>query len=197
MLGSALLSRHAEAWRAATSHPFLDGVREGTLAPAAFATWLEQDYHFVGDLLSFQARLLALAPRPAQAVLAGGLVALEAELSWYEAIAERDRLNLAAPRHATTEAYLAELGGLLDEGFAVAITGLWALELTYLVAWQGAAPGAGRYREFVEHWTAAGFADYVAGLEKHVDDSPAAEAAFVRVLRLEREFWEMAMGGRG
>src|SRR5690348_3976451 len=133
MHGSALLSRHAEAWRAATSHPFLDGVRVGTLAPAAFATWLEQDYHFVGDLLSFQARLLALAPRPAQAVLAGGLVALESELSWYEAVAERDRLDLTAPRHASTEAYGGELGRLLDEGFAVAITALWALELTYLV----------------------------------------------------------------
>ena len=26
-----LLSRHADAWRGATAHPFLDAVREGTL----------------------------------------------------------------------------------------------------------------------------------------------------------------------
>jgi thiaminase len=37
MSGSGLLERHAEDWRAATAHPFLDGVREGTLPPGAFA----------------------------------------------------------------------------------------------------------------------------------------------------------------
>ena len=56
--------------------PFLDGVRDGTLPPAAFDRWLAQDALFVADLLRFQARLLARAPRPAQAVLAAGAVAL-------------------------------------------------------------------------------------------------------------------------
>jgi hypothetical protein len=58
-------------WTAATRHPFLDAVREGTITDSAFDRWLGQDALFVGDLLTFQARLLARAPRPAQAVLAG------------------------------------------------------------------------------------------------------------------------------
>jgi len=35
----------------------------GMLPAAAFDTWLAQDRRFVGDLLWFQARLLARAPR--------------------------------------------------------------------------------------------------------------------------------------
>src|SRR3712207_927117 len=65
-----LPSRSPDAWRAATRHPFLDAVRDGTIPVAAFDTWLVQDARFVADLLRFQARLLARAPRPAQAVLA-------------------------------------------------------------------------------------------------------------------------------
>ena len=54
-----LPSRLADAWRAATRHPFLDRVRDGSVTTAAFDTWLAQDSLFVGDLLWFQARLLA------------------------------------------------------------------------------------------------------------------------------------------
>jgi formylaminopyrimidine deformylase / aminopyrimidine aminohydrolase len=60
-----LLVRHADAWARATRSPFLDAVRDGSLPPAVFDTWLVQDAHFLGDLLRFQARLLARAPRPA------------------------------------------------------------------------------------------------------------------------------------
>ena len=68
------------------SGPPLPGIRflmrcvRARLPDAAFDRWLGQDALFVGDLLTFQARLLARAPRPAQAVLAGGCVALVAEL---------------------------------------------------------------------------------------------------------------------
>ncbi len=79
-----LLSRHPDAWRAATRHPFLDAVRDGNVPVAAFDTWLVQDARFVTDLLVFLARLLARAPRPAQAVLAAGAVSLVAELDWFD-----------------------------------------------------------------------------------------------------------------
>ena len=76
------------------SGPPLPGIRflmrgEGTITDSAFDRWLGQDALFVGDLLTFQARLLARAPRPAQAVLAGGCVALVAELDWFEVQAAR------------------------------------------------------------------------------------------------------------
>jgi thiaminase/transcriptional activator TenA len=191
---SELLQRHADAWRAATVHPFLLGVHDGDLVEGAFATWLRQDHLFVIDLLGFQARLLAKAPRSAQSVLAAGLVALEAELTWFEECADRDGLALGGTRHRTTEAYRAELDRLLMEPFDVGMTGLWALELAYLEAWRGAAPGAPEYRPYIEHWTVPEFGQYVTGLELHASDSPAAEAAWLRIVHLEREFWDMAMG---
>jgi thiaminase/transcriptional activator TenA len=197
-----LLARYPDAWRAATRHPFLAAVRDGTLPAAAFATWLAQDYLFVGDLLVFQARLLARAPRPAQAVLATGLVALEAELTWFEQQAERLGLRLATARHPVTAAYHHYLQALDGAPAAVALTALWALERAYLEAWQSAAPGAPDYRAFVDHWTAPAFAEYVAGLERVADaalatgdDAGQAEAAFRRVAELERDFWQMALDG--
>ncbi len=196
MSGFRLLERHAGEWRAATSHPFLDGIREGSLPGDTFAVWLQQDYLFVNDLLSFHARLLATALRRAQEVLAGGLVTLESELTWFEAQMVRRGLILDGPPHPTTQAYREELDRLLSEPFEVAMTALWALEQAYLEAWRGTAPGATQYREFVEQWTVPNFATYVTGLEVHSSDSPGAEVAWVRILRLEHDFWDMALGRR-
>jgi formylaminopyrimidine deformylase / aminopyrimidine aminohydrolase len=196
-----LLERHPVAWRGGIRHPFLDAVREGTLPAGAFEAWLVQDYLFVADLLVFQARLLARAPRRAQAVLAGGLVGLEAELGWFEDRAVERGLELEAPRHPTTVAYRDLLFGLEHEDYTAGITALWALERAYLGAWRSAAPGHPDYREFVQHWTAPEFADYVTGLEEAASAAlesagerewDGAEAAFLEVTRLEKDFWEMA-----
>ena len=196
MAASELLQRYVTEWRAATAHPFLDGVGDGGLPVAAFSAWLHQDRRFVSDLLAFQARLLAAAPRSAQAVLAADLVALEAELSWFEEQMGLRGLILVAARRPTTETYRQELERLLAEPFEVAITALWAMELAYLEGWRGAAPGASKYREFVEHWTAPSFASYVGDLEVHATDSPAAEAAWLRIVCLEREFWDIGLSSR-
>jgi thiaminase len=195
-----LLARHAAAWRAASRHPFLDGVRDGTLPEGAFATWLVQDHLFVQDLLQFQARLLARAPRHAQPVLAGGLVALEAELTWFEEQASQLSLELTGERHPTTEAYRRFMASLDARPFAAALTALWALERAYLEAWSAASPGADAYRPFVEHWTVPEFAAYVAALAAAADralaeDDTGAEAAFLETARLEAAFWEMSASG--
>lgn len=193
-----LLEYHPAAWREAIRHPFLDAVREGALPAGAFEAWLAQDYLFVADLLVFQSRLLARAPRPDQAVLASGLVGLEAELGWFEEKARERGLELGAPRHPTTSEYRGFLIGLEAEPYAVGITGLWALERAYLEAWRSAAPGHPEYQEFVEHWTTPEFAEYVAGLERATGSALAsgegerAEAAFLEVARLEKKFWEVA-----
>lgn len=204
MKAADLLERNPEAWQAATRHPFLEAVREGSFPSGAFEDWLVQDYLFVGDALVFQARLLPRAPRLAQAVLAGGLVAIEAELGWFEAHAEERGLALDAPRHPTTAAYRDLLAGLEREPYPAAITALWAVERAYLEAWRGAAPGHPDYRQFVEHWTTPEFAGYVTGLEEAADaalehcgeqERERAGTAFLEVARLERDFWEMAWSG--
>lgn len=189
-----LLQRHPEIWRGATAHPFLTAVRDGSLPAGAFDTWLVQDARFVADLLRFQARLLARAPRPAQAVLAGGLVALVEELAWFEEQAAARGLDLTAPALPATAAY-AELLERLDAAeVPVALTALWTIERTYLDAWTTALPGAPAYREFVEHWTVPGFAGYVAGLETAADAvGGGGDVVFTEVVAAEVAFWDMAL----
>jgi thiaminase len=193
-----LIERCASEWRAATQHPFLDAVRTGTLPMEAFERWLVQDYLFVADLLRFQARLLSRAPRRSQAVLAGGLVALEAELTWFEQHAARRELSLDVQRQSAAAAYRAFFDRIVDSEFAIGVTALWALERAYLDAWTTARPGAAAFAEFVAHWTTPEFATYVTGLAQAADTALAsadtnqkelAEAAFVEVTRLEYDFW--------
>ncbi|BBL79511.1 aminopyrimidine aminohydrolase [Rubrobacter xylanophilus] len=204
MKARELLERHRDLWSGATRHPFLEGVRRGTLPRKAFERWLVQDYLFVLEGLKFQANLLARAPRRDQRLLIGGLSDLEEELGWFEEQAGRRGLDLHARPHPINAAYCGFLARLKSEAYAAGITALWALERAYLEAWRGAAPGAPEYREFVEHWSMPEFEEYVLRLEEAVDaalgEAPEEERAragrvFPEVARLERDFWEMALEG--
>ncbi len=181
-----------DLWERATQHPFLAAVRDGTLPTAAFDTWLAQDYRFVGDLLWFQARLLARAPRAAQPVLAAGAAALVVELAWFEELADERGLDLGHPAQPATLTYRRLLERLDGAGYDDAMTALWAVEKTYLEAWRFAAPGAERFREVVAHWTTPAFGDYVDRLGAAC--SSLAGPVVDEVLRQEIAFWEMAWG---
>lgn len=187
-----LLLADDAAWRRATEHPFLAGVRDGTLAEAAFDVWLAQDSRFVADLLVFQARLLARAPRAAQGVLAGGVVALCEELDWFAGLAADRGLALDVPPRPATEAYAGLLARLDAAPYAEAVTALWVLERVYLLAWRHAAPAAERYRACVEHWTAPGFADYVDALGRLADEAGPPAGPVPEVLAMEAAFWDAA-----
>ncbi|RZU33891.1 TenA family transcriptional regulator [Blastococcus saxobsidens] len=192
---SDLLRDHAAAWERATRHPFLLAVRDGSIPPGAFDTWLVQDARYVGDLLRFQARLLARAPRPAQAVLAAGAVALVAELAWFEELAGRRGLDLDVPRLPATAAYAGLLDRLDGVDVPAALTALWAIERVYLDAWSAAAPGAPEYAGYVAHWTTPEFAGYVDGLAAAADALGGRhDDVVLEVLDAEVAFWDMAMG---
>lgn len=179
-----------DAWERATQHPFLAAVRDDTLPAAVFDTWLAQDHRFVGDLLWFQARLLARAPRAAQPVLVAGAAALVDELAWFERLAEDRGLDLDAPAQPATVAYRRLLERLDGAGYDDAMSALWVLEKTYLDAWWFAAPGAESYREVVGHWTTPAFEDYV---ERLAVACPSLSGPVVHdVLAHEIAFWEMA-----
>lgn len=181
-------------WTAATRHPFLDGVRDGSLPVAALDTWLAQDALFVADLLVFQARLLARAPRSDQAVLAGGCVALVEELDWFERLAGARGLDLAAAPLPATLAYRALLQRLDSAPYADALGCLEVVERVYLEAWRAALPGAPAYAELVEHWTTPGFAAYVDGLAAASARAGAPDDDLVaEVLRQEAAFWPTAV----
>lgn len=203
MKRSDLLARHATIWHEATHHPFLDAVRNGTLAPQIFATWLVQDYLFVRDELVAMALLLARAPRSAQHLLVQGLVGLESELSWFEDHAQQWHLALAVERHPVTAAYHDFWQSLSHKPYPVAITAIWAAEQAYLDAWTGlGADASSSYREYIEHWANPDFEHFVSELGQAVDATLAlgdhdqeAEDAFLRVAQLERDFWQMAWSG--
>jgi len=184
----------SELWTAATQHPFLDGVRDGSLPVEALDTWLAQDAVFVADLLRFQARLLARAPRSDQAVLAGGAVALVEELDWFERLAADRGLDLAAEPLPATLAYRELLQRLDTAAYADALGCLQVVERVYLDAWRSALPGAPAYAELVEHWTTPGFAAYVDALTAAAERAGRPDEELVAaVLRQEAAFWTMAL----
>jgi len=185
-----------DLWTAATRHPFLDGVRDGSLPVGALDTWLAQDALFVADLLAFQARLLARAPRSDQAVLAGGAVALVEELDWFEGLAASRGLDLAAAPLPATLAYRELLQRLDAAPYADALGCLAVVERVYLQAWRSALPGAPAYAELVEHWTTPGFVAYVDALAAAADRAGGPDEGLVAdVLRQEAAFWQMAVAG--
>ena len=59
MTADALVSRHTAAWRAATVHPFLAGVRDGSVPENCFDRWLAQDYLYAQALVRAQSRIAA------------------------------------------------------------------------------------------------------------------------------------------
>jgi len=200
----ALLTRHATAWEAATVHPFLAGVRDGSVPADAFDRWLAQDYLFAQALVRAQSRIAAGAPLADVGLLAGGVVAIVGELGWFEEMAARRGLALDAAVHPTTRAYCDFLLALPYSAYPAQITAIWALECTYLESWEAARPGAQPYRDFVERWNSDAFRSYVGDLQAAVDrqletavgeQAREAEEAFVWVTHYERGFWDMAMSG--
>ena len=204
MTADALLTRHTAAWQAATGHPFLAGVRDGSVPEDSFDRWLAQDYLYAQALVRAQSRIAAAAPFADVGLLAGGVVATVGELGWFEEMAARRNVALDAPMHPTNRAYCDFQLALTYSGYPAQITAIWALERTYLDGWQGARPGAQPYREFVKRWTTDGFRSYVGDLQAAVDrqleasvgeQAREAEDAFVWVNHCERRFRDMAMSG--
>ncbi|MGD1940049.1 MAG: TenA family transcriptional regulator [Leptolyngbyaceae cyanobacterium] len=199
----SLLSTHPDSWRDATVHPFLTQCQAGTIQPAQFNTWLVQDYLFVNDFTRFVGRCLAAAPVSHFDVLLSGLMAIQAELSWFREKAAERSLNLQTPRQLTCQRYCDFMGNLVNAPYAVQATALWAIEYAYNQGWQLPGPMPAPYNEFADRWGNAGFTDYVKLLANQADEAlnvastdiqTAAANAFLQVARLEQDFWQMAYG---
>ena len=46
-----ILSKHAAEWQPALQHDFLQQCKDGSVAPAAFDKWLQQDRIFVKEFM--------------------------------------------------------------------------------------------------------------------------------------------------
>ncbi len=196
-----LLSKHSEAWQAATVHPFLQQCQEGTIAAEQFNTWLVQDYLFVNEFTRLAARLIAIAPADHLDTLLGGMVAIKDELLWFRAKAVERDLALGAAMQPTCRTYCQVMRSLSTRSYAIQATAFWAIELAYNQGWQDHSPMPAPYAEFADRWGNAGFTDYVKVLEQQADSALAAaseleqqeaESIFLDTARLEKDFWQMA-----
>ena len=182
-----------DLWTSATQHPFLMAVRDQRITAQAFDRWLVQDALYVADLLTFQARLLARAPRSAQRVLAGGCLGMVDELDWFQEQAAHRELSVDEPKLPATDAYAVLLTRLDGLAYEAAVTALWALERVYLDGWTTAlSSSSSPYAAFAAHWTAPAFRAYVASLATLA--APDSHADLIaEVLAHEVAFWDMAL----
>jgi thiaminase/transcriptional activator TenA len=129
--------------------------------------------------------------------LIGGLAALDQELEWFETHAARLRVDLGVTAHPACRRYTDFLlRCAYAEPCPVLLAILFGVEASYLAAWS-ALKASGPYAEFIERWSSAGFAAYVAALgglaERHPHET--AQERFNEVLVYERDFWQMSWEG--
>ncbi|ESA32934.1 transcription activator [Leptolyngbya sp. Heron Island J] len=199
-----LLSKHPSQWQAATVHPFLAQCQQGTIQPVQFNTWLVQDYHFVIEFTRLAASLIQTAPASHLDTLLSGIIALKDELNWFQAKVTERQLDLNQPLQATCITYRQFMQNLAQQPYPVKAVGFWAIELAYNQGWQSHSPMPEPYTEFADRWGNAAFTTYVELLAGQADsalqdtDDPLkaeAEAVFLRIASLEKDFWQMAYAG--
>lgn len=200
MLAQVIAGTEPGLWERATRHSFLREVGQGR--GRFFGVWLAQDALFVSDLIVFQSRLIARAPRSSQAMIAEGVVGLLAELDWFDRQAGLLGVSLTVEPLTATRAYRALLRQLDAEPYPRAMVALWLLERIYLEAWRyaGSCGSAGPYAAAVAHWTDPGFVSYVADLEDRAgaagqELNGAVQDIVSAVLACEADFWDMARDG--
>lgn len=196
-----LLQTHSSLWHDATVHPFLTQCRSGEIHPQQFNTWLVQDYLFVVDFTRMASRLLAAAPVQHFDTLLAGLNALKDELNWFRDKASERQLDLETAKQPTCEQYCDYMAGLAKAPYAVQATAFWAIEYAYNQGWQLPGPMVPPYDEFANRWGNSGFTEYVGVLAEQAEEAlqsvsdelqQQAEAAFLQIAKLEKDFWQMA-----
>jgi len=196
-----LLQNHSQAWQKATVHPFLEQCKSGTIQPQQFNTWLVQDYLFVVDFTRMVGRILGIAPLHHFDALLGGLSALKDELNWFKEKAAERQLEINTQKQPTCTEYCDYIHSLATMPYPVQATALWTIEFAYNQGWQLPGMMPKPYTEFAERWGNPGFTEYVKLLEQQADEvlqtasetiQHQAEAAFLQIARLEKDFWQMA-----
>ena len=85
--------------------------------------------------------------------------------------------------------------------YPVQATALWTIELAYNQGWQLPGEMPPPYNEFANRWGNLEFTNYVKLLEQQANEvlqntsktiQRQAEATFLNVARLEKDFWQMA-----
>lgn len=204
------------AWDAYTCHPFVEGLRDGTLPRAAFLDYLVQDYLFLFHFARAWALAAAKAETLAEMRIAAATVEalVNAEMRLHVATcaaagipetalrsAEEKPANLAYTRFVLEAGWS---GDLLDLLAALAPCMLGYGEIGLRLASDGAAP----YRDWIDAYGGAPYQETCRAVGRLVDAAaarrlgpnpataprwPGLAARFRTATVLEAGFWDMGL----
>jgi len=204
-------------WEAQHAHPFVRGIGDGSLPPERFRFYVRQDYRFLIDYGRLLALGAARAPRLEWMRRFAALAqeVLETEMDLHRQLAARwgvSGAELVAERPAAaTRAYcdfLLRTGALGDfaELVAALLPCMWGYaEIGERLA-AGAPPEHAGYREWIELYASAEFAELAAWCRELTDEVAAGagdelrermRGAFLASSELELAFWESAWASDG
>lgn len=212
-MSAELRQRASSQWQAATDHPFVDGIRAGSLPAETFAYYLAQDYVF---LIGY-CRVFGLAAAKATDLATMGLFAdllvatVGTEMDLHRSLSARwgvsaQQLEATVPA-PTCQGYVdhllatAALGELDRIAVSLLPCQVGYAEIGRTLAEQGADRAENPYAEWVRTYADPEFQQLAAATAALVDrlgqDSPPARrdelfATFLVSCRYERAFWDMA-----
>ena len=217
-MSERLRDRAAPVWERELSHPFVQGLGDGTLDAARFQVWLRQDYLFLMEYC----RVVALAAARAEDLESMGRFAdllqstLRTEMGLHRRYAGQfgvgaDDLEAAVPLPAT-RAYGDFLVRIAYEGPLAAIVAAllpcaWGYsEIASRLAARPEPPADNPYREWIRTYSSpefSAYADWLRGLLDLLSESLSGaeqkrlEEIFMAASEHEVRFWDMAYGMEG
>ncbi|KAK2412133.1 hypothetical protein P8452_72583 [Trifolium repens] len=211
----AWLRKHRPVYNAATKHPFIRSIRDGTVQIHSFKTWLAQDYLFVREFVPFVASVLTKACKESYdnddvEVILGGMASLKDEISWFKREANKWGISLSEVIPQTPNKNYCRLLESLkspEVDYTVALTAFWAIEVVYQESFayciEEGSKTPPELKETCERWGNEGFGEYCKSLQKLVDqrlqkasddEVKKAEVMLLSIIEHEIEFWNMSRG---
>jgi thiaminase/transcriptional activator TenA len=202
----------AVLWEAQHEHPFICGIRDGTLDPERFRFYVRQDYVFLIQYARLLALACARAPRLELMERFAELAqsTLRTEMDLHRSFAAEWGISPEALEQEVPEAvtrgytdFLLRTAALGDfaELVAALLPCMWSYsELGQLLA-QAQPPRAGRYARWIEMYSGEEFADLARWCREVCDEAAAGAAeagkrrmqdAFLASSQYELDFFEQA-----
>ncbi|AES91958.1 putative bifunctional TENA-E protein [Medicago truncatula] len=209
------LRKHRPIYDAATRHPFILSIRDGTVQSHSFKTWLAQDYLFVRAFVPFVASVLIKACKESDdsddvEVILGGMASLKDEILWFKREANKWGISFSdvVPQKANIN-YCRLLESLMspDVDYTVTLTAFWAIEVVYQESFAHCIEEGSKtppeLKETCERWGNEGFGQYCQSLQKILnqrlqkasdDELKKAEVMLLSIIEHEVHFWNMSRG---
>ena len=211
-LSDDLKNNAGALWEQVVRHPFVIALGDGTLPPEVFRVYFQQDYLFLRDWMVLLSLGIAKSPdfdaaRSISTFLNGGLAGEEGlfRQAFRDMGMSQDQVAALEPL-PTTLAYGGFLRAVAHEGtFLEIAAALLAIEWPYL-EWAQMLNAAGKrpsdpyYQAWIDIHASQEMQDIVAFLRQRLDTATSLDRdriteIFVRSMRYEYLFWEMAYRG--